>query len=300
MEYLGQCVGGDGGSQGQARPGWGSFEDDLYRIISFPADSSEKYCLTLQGFVVCSNSTRNKLKTHHDVIPISCLTEFPNVVQMAKVRRDQLNVQQFYRVKPWRFLFFRQACLWRCERGPLFPRPLPKSKTQFGLYVNACGIKRGVDIQLESNNTTKTFFFAYFQASRLIVTFDEHVISNNFKFGVIYQKFGQVSNKECLLKRAKHLLYSIFSRFNRSLSGKRKSKHCGFRFPQLIMLPFLRIQRHHRGRFQHSLSQSQPYWAQRQKLKSPWMVFPADILPLNAALAVWRSRSLKAAVKINY
>ena len=26
-----------------------------------------------------------KLKTYHDVIPISCLTEFPNVVQMAKV-----------------------------------------------------------------------------------------------------------------------------------------------------------------------------------------------------------------------
>lgn len=35
--------------------------------------------------------------------------------------------------------------------------------------------------------------FLYLQASRLIVTFDEHVISNNFKFGVIYQKFGQVS-----------------------------------------------------------------------------------------------------------
>ena len=31
------------------------------------------------------------------------------------------------------------------------------------------------------------------QASRLIVTFDEHVISNNFKFGVVYQKFSQVS-----------------------------------------------------------------------------------------------------------
>ncbi|XP_040888836.1 rap1 GTPase-activating protein 1 isoform X3 [Toxotes jaculatrix] len=60
---------------------------------------------------------RTKLKTHHDVIPISCLTEFPNVVQMAK-------------------------------------------------------------------------------ASRLIVTFDEHVISNNFKFGVIYQKFGQTTEEE--------------------------------------------------------------------------------------------------------
>uniref|UniRef100_A0A672KUK6 RAP1 GTPase activating protein n=1 Tax=Sinocyclocheilus grahami TaxID=75366 RepID=A0A672KUK6_SINGR len=33
-------------------------------------------------------------------------------------------------------------------------------------------------------------------ASRLIVTFDEHVISNNFKFGVIYQKFGQTSEEE--------------------------------------------------------------------------------------------------------
>ena len=28
-----------------------------------------------------------KFKTFHDVIPISCLTEFPNVVQMAKVSR---------------------------------------------------------------------------------------------------------------------------------------------------------------------------------------------------------------------
>ncbi|KAI9548986.1 Rap1 GTPase-activating protein 1, partial [Dissostichus eleginoides] len=33
-------------------------------------------------------------------------------------------------------------------------------------------------------------------ASRLIVTFDEHVISNNFKFGVIYQKFGQTTEEE--------------------------------------------------------------------------------------------------------
>lgn len=29
---------------------------------------------------------RTKCRTFHDVIPISCLTEFPNVVQMAKVR----------------------------------------------------------------------------------------------------------------------------------------------------------------------------------------------------------------------
>ncbi|XP_054628320.1 rap1 GTPase-activating protein 1 isoform X5 [Dunckerocampus dactyliophorus] len=78
---------------------------------------------------------RTKQKTYHDVIPISCLTEFPNVVQMAKLVYEEVNVDRFFPV--------------------LYPK-----------------------------------------ASRLIVTFDEHVISNNFKFGVIYQKFGQTSEEE--------------------------------------------------------------------------------------------------------
>ncbi|XP_014001956.2 rap1 GTPase-activating protein 1 isoform X3 [Salmo salar] len=78
---------------------------------------------------------RTKLETYHDVIPISCLTEFPNVVQMAKLVCEEVNVDRFYPV--------------------LYPK-----------------------------------------ASRLIVNFDEHVISNNFKFGVIYQKFGQTSEEE--------------------------------------------------------------------------------------------------------
>ncbi|XP_056588881.1 rap1 GTPase-activating protein 1 isoform X5 [Triplophysa dalaica] len=78
---------------------------------------------------------RSKMKTHHDVIPISCLTEFPNIVQMAKLVFEEVNVDRFFPV--------------------LYPK-----------------------------------------ASRLIVTFDEHVINNNFKFGVIYQKFGQISEEE--------------------------------------------------------------------------------------------------------
>ncbi len=32
-----------------------------------------------------SFNCRSRFKTYHDEIPISCLTEFPNVVQMAKV-----------------------------------------------------------------------------------------------------------------------------------------------------------------------------------------------------------------------
>ncbi|XP_037737276.1 rap1 GTPase-activating protein 1 isoform X2 [Chelonia mydas] len=78
---------------------------------------------------------RTKCRTYHDVIPISCLTEFPNVVQMAKLACEDVNVDRFYPV--------------------LYPK-----------------------------------------ASRLIVTFDEHVLSNHFKFGVIYQKLGQTSEEE--------------------------------------------------------------------------------------------------------
>uniref|UniRef100_A0A1A8MT44 RAP1 GTPase activating protein n=1 Tax=Nothobranchius pienaari TaxID=704102 RepID=A0A1A8MT44_9TELE len=78
---------------------------------------------------------RTRLKTYHDVLPISCLNEFPNVVQMAKLVCEDVLVDRFYPV--------------------LYPK-----------------------------------------ASRLIVTFDEHVISNNFKFGVIFQKYGQTSEEE--------------------------------------------------------------------------------------------------------
>ncbi|XP_041887308.1 rap1 GTPase-activating protein 1-like isoform X13 [Corvus hawaiiensis] len=75
---------------------------------------------------------RTRTGTKHDLIPISCLNEFPNAVQMAKLLCEDVNVERFFPV--------------------LYPK-----------------------------------------ASQLIVAFDEHVISNNFKFGVIYQKPGQVS-----------------------------------------------------------------------------------------------------------
>ncbi|XP_024921343.1 rap1 GTPase-activating protein 2-like [Cynoglossus semilaevis] len=36
----------------------------------------------------------------------------------------------------------------------------------------------------------------YLKASQLIVSYDEHEVNNTFKFGVIYQRFGQVSEEE--------------------------------------------------------------------------------------------------------
>uniref|UniRef100_A0A8C3WL54 RAP1 GTPase activating protein n=1 Tax=Catagonus wagneri TaxID=51154 RepID=A0A8C3WL54_9CETA len=95
---------------------------------------------------------RTKCRTYHDVIPISCLTEFPNVVQMAKLVCEDVNVDRFYPV--------------------LYPK-----------------------------------------ASRLIVTFDEHVISNNFKFGVIYQKLGQTSEEELFSTNEESPAFTEFLEF---------------------------------------------------------------------------------------
>ncbi|KAM6236638.1 LOW QUALITY PROTEIN: rap1 GTPase-activating protein 1 [Spheniscus humboldti] len=78
---------------------------------------------------------RTPARTLHDVVPISCLAEFPNVVQMAKLVCEDVNVDRFYPV--------------------LYPK-----------------------------------------ASRLILAFDEHVLSNHFKFGVIYQNWGRTSEEE--------------------------------------------------------------------------------------------------------
>ncbi|KAM6191777.1 LOW QUALITY PROTEIN: rap1 GTPase-activating protein 1 [Sarcoramphus papa] len=41
---------------------------------------------------------RTRARTLHDVVPISCLAEFPNVVQMAKLVCEDINVDRFYPV----------------------------------------------------------------------------------------------------------------------------------------------------------------------------------------------------------
>uniref|UniRef100_A0A3Q1FKG3 Rap1 GTPase-activating protein 2-like n=1 Tax=Acanthochromis polyacanthus TaxID=80966 RepID=A0A3Q1FKG3_9TELE len=48
-----------------------------------------------------------------------------------------------------------------------------------------------------ANITAQSFcLFVCHQASRLIVNYDEHDVNNTFKFGVIYQRFGQVSEED--------------------------------------------------------------------------------------------------------
>ena len=45
----------------------------------------------------------------------------------------------------------------------------------------------------------KYLFLCIVQGSHLIVAYDEHEVNNTFKFGVVYQKFGQVSNHDDLV-----------------------------------------------------------------------------------------------------
>lgn len=72
--------------------------DDLHRNLSVSVGIGVCYqaCLYLESMSVnwqikqtCLIFSRTKFKTYHDVIPISCLTEFPNVIQMAKVGETQ-------------------------------------------------------------------------------------------------------------------------------------------------------------------------------------------------------------------
>ncbi|XP_069098989.1 rap1 GTPase-activating protein 1-like isoform X2 [Pleurodeles waltl] len=95
---------------------------------------------------------RMRTCTKHDLIPISCLTEFPNAVQMAKLLCEEVNVDRFLPV--------------------LYPK-----------------------------------------ASQLVVTFDEHVISNNFKFGIIYQKHGQTTEEEVFSNNEESLGFIEFLDF---------------------------------------------------------------------------------------
>ncbi|KAI8500500.1 Rap1 GTPase-activating protein 1 [Branchiostoma belcheri] len=73
---------------------------------------------------------RRHTGTIHEIVPSSCLAEFPGPARMAKLVCEDVSVERFHPV--------------------LFPK-----------------------------------------GSELLVTYDEHVLTNQYKFGVVYQKFGQ-------------------------------------------------------------------------------------------------------------
>ncbi|XP_018409333.1 PREDICTED: rap1 GTPase-activating protein 1-like [Nanorana parkeri] len=65
----------------------------------------------------------------------------------------------------------------------------------------------------EELSVERFFPVLYMKASQLLVTFDEHVMTNNFKFGVIYQKPGQVTESELFNNTEESLGFSEFINF---------------------------------------------------------------------------------------
>ncbi|OCT71221.1 rap1 GTPase-activating protein 1 [Xenopus laevis] len=87
----------------------------------------------------------------------------------------------------------------RSERLRLMLRSRTGTKHQL---INTSGLKHFPGVvqmaQMLCKELSAERFFPvlYLKASQLLVTFDEHLMSNNFKFGVIYQKEGQASEAE--------------------------------------------------------------------------------------------------------
>ncbi|KAG8545729.1 hypothetical protein GDO81_020432 [Engystomops pustulosus] len=65
----------------------------------------------------------------------------------------------------------------------------------------------------EELSVERFFPILHMKASQLLVTFDEHVLVNNFKFGVIYQKAGQVTESEMFSNTEESLGFTEFLEF---------------------------------------------------------------------------------------
>ncbi|XP_056385738.1 rap1 GTPase-activating protein 1-like isoform X1 [Hyla sarda] len=65
----------------------------------------------------------------------------------------------------------------------------------------------------EELSVERFFPVLHMKASQLLVTFDEHVMTNNFKFGVIYQKPGQVTESEMFGNTEESLGFAEFLNF---------------------------------------------------------------------------------------
>ncbi|MGH0115116.1 UNVERIFIED_CONTAM: hypothetical protein FKN15_070636 [Acipenser sinensis] len=127
---------------------------------------------------------RTRNATLHDVIPASCLCEVPNAIQMAKFLQQGLPVPLILTPKSGGYWI----------EGPRQPQ------TEEGCPENTPADSQdlvSLGYALLERDPTATVYRENFlgKASQLIVAFDEHLLSNNFKFGVLYQREGQLQRK---------------------------------------------------------------------------------------------------------
>lgn len=76
-----------------------------------------------------------------------------------------------------------------CYVSPIKPALETRSRGEKHVFFNGYSEQR---VCTEQSDNHALVVFVHVQGSQLIVAYDEHEVNNTFKFGAIYQRFGQV------------------------------------------------------------------------------------------------------------
>lgn len=145
---------------------------------------------------------RLRTGTMHELVPTSCLSPTPSPAKMAKVKLDA-------DVLPW-------AHKWQFYVKPFCIINLSWSKNNtsikvfsiicitnfliiqiiFSLYLWVIWSNNCLQLLNEQLTVDKFTPVLCTRASKLIAEYDEHVLVSTFKFGVLYQRFGQTTEEE--------------------------------------------------------------------------------------------------------
>lgn len=129
----------------------------------------------------------------HGTFSVSLFQHFPTAVELSKVLHLQLYLIDIEMHIDRDMICFISDAVLECQRVMFWACQLLKGKSfscqiRRRLKANLLNIKLGKHYCM----IIKIFLSVFFKAPELIMAFDEHRVSQNFKFGVLYQREGQV------------------------------------------------------------------------------------------------------------
>lgn len=152
----------------------------------------------------------------HGVFSVSLFPNIPSAVELAKVPLLVSPTDVCILDEPLLYFYWKHLpslknnkltmsfsdAMRQCDCAQIWCGQLPQG-TSFSLYTfpNALGLHVTQNVLFKWPLNPETIliqmcalFPSVFQAPDLITAFDEHRVSPNFKFGVLYQRAGQVNN----------------------------------------------------------------------------------------------------------
>ncbi|RVE40391.1 hypothetical protein evm_014959, partial [Chilo suppressalis] len=197
------------GAELLAKAGW---RFASFSIIVF---SSSQLCICSNAHPVWEEAVMND--TGHQTLTITCLVEHINLVGfdenlgpvVMSLKNEHVAGQDHTRIL-LRLRTETMHGLIPTARSSITPSPLKMAK-----MLN------------EQVNVDNFMAVMCLNASQLIATYDEHVLVNSFKFGVLYQKYGQTTEEELF---GNNETSPAFDEFLEMLGQKIKLKdHKGYR-----------------------------------------------------------------------